>query len=170
MRHAIGLVLAMTLSGCAARHVPAAAPVKPTSSDWSAVRALPRGAYVLVALDGDSGDARQGVLVDVTDTTLTIRDLYGAVAIPRIQVSRVANRVQTGTRRASKWLGVPITAAVLGGLAAVVAGAVDKNASLKHAGWVSLAAGMAVGVAAGPLDYPRATFTDYVVYVRQTIW
>jgi len=164
--HRPGWLLLLALAaGCAAHHAPTlTAPTGPGSSDWGAVRALPKGAFVFVTLDGNR--TRQGGLGDVTDAGLTIRDVYGMNTIARHEIVRVANRVQTGTKRAPWYAGVPCMSLILGGLSTVIVGAVQKDGDVRRAGWLTFGIGMMVGAATGPLDYPRPTFEDRLVYVR----
>jgi len=55
---------------------------------------------------------------------------------------------------------------ILGGLSTVIVGAVQKDGGVRRAGWLTFGIGMMVGAATGPLDYPRPTFEDRLVYVR----
>ena len=165
MRTAFALGLMVAATGCATYSLPK--PQVPTgtgSTDWGAVRALPKGAFVFVTL-ADNG-VRQGGIGDVTDATMAIRDIYGMSTIPRSEILRVTNRVQTGMKRAPWYVGVPIASLILSGLAAVIVGAVQKDDDVRRAGWVTFGIGMVTGGAAGPLDYPRPTFEDRLVYVR----
>jgi len=116
-----------------------------------------------VTLEGNRG--RQGGLGDVTDAALTLRDVYGMNTIARHEIVRVINRVQTGTKPSPRYLWVP-AGLMLGGLAAVVVGAVQKEGDVRHAGWLTFLLGLMTGAATGPLDYPRPTFEDRLVYVR----
>jgi hypothetical protein len=166
MRRPGWMLLLALAAGCAAHHAPApTVPLGPGSSDWSAVRALPKGAFVFVTLDGNA--TRQGGLGDVTDAGLTIRDVYGMNTIARNEIVRVTNRVQTGMKRAPWYVGVPVVSLIFGGLTAVIVGAVQKDGDVKRAGWLTFAIGMMAGAATGPLDYPRPTFEDRLVYVRR---
>ena len=165
MPKAFALVLMIGVAGCATYSLPK--PQTPTgigSTDWSAVRALPKGAFVFVTLDGNG--TRQGGLGDVTDAGLTIRDIYGMNTIARVEILRVTNRVQTGMKRAPWYVGVPVASLIFGGLAAVVVGAVQKDDDVRRAGWMTFSLGMVTGAATGPLGQPRATFEDRLVYVR----
>jgi hypothetical protein len=159
------LLLLGLLSGCAAHHAPTlTAPIGPGSSDWGAVRALPKGAFIFVTLEGSG--TRQGGLGDVTDAGLTIRDVYGMNTIARNEIVQVANRVQTGMKRAPWYVGVPVISLILGGLTTVIVGAVQKDGDVRRAGWLTFGTGMMAGAATGPLDHPRPTFEDRLVYVR----
>ena len=109
---------------------------------------------------------RQGGIGDVSDTGVTIRDIYGMNTIARTEILRITNRVQTGTKRAPWYVGVPVTSLILGGLATVIVGAVQKDSDVKRAGWMTLGIGTLIGIATGPMDYPRPTFEDRLVYVR----
>ena len=124
---------------------------------------MPRGAFVFVTLaDG----LRQGGIGDVTDTSMTIRDIYGMNTIARSEVLRVTTRVQTGMKRAPWYVGVPVASLIFGGLAAVIVGAVQKDNDVRRAGWMTFSIGLVTGAATGPLGQPRATFEDRLVYVR----
>ena len=153
------------LSACASHRVPAA-PVPPPqpSSDWSAVHALPKGTFVLVGLD--EKDVRRGLLWCVTDTAVTIREPDLLNTIAREQVARISVQDQIGTRRAPWYIRVPIASAILAGLAGIVGGAVAKNRDVVQASAWTFGIGLATGLMAGPMDYPRPVTATRPVYVR----
>ena len=163
MRSAFGLALLISAGGCAAFHAPR--PQLPTgtpSHDWRAVGALPRGRFVVVTLDG--GSLRQGLVWSTTATTLTVRQHGGEVVLPRAVVRRVTERVQTGWKRAPWYIRVPVAAAVVGGLAGIVAGEVSKHPTLRRGALATFAIGVSAGMS--PAARPRPIFADRLVYIR----
>jgi hypothetical protein len=166
MRRTIALILALAVSGCTPHRVaaPTAAAVPAPPSDWSAVAALPRGHYIVVTLDGVG--TRPAIIWRVTETTLTIRALDGEETFERALVARVAERVQTETKDVPRYLSIPTLTAILGGIAGIIIGAINKNGRLQHASAVALGAGLGVGLGLGQV-YPTAVYGDRVVYVRQ---
>jgi hypothetical protein len=152
------------LSGCAAHHVPVAqVPGQSASTDWAQVCAIPTGTEILVSLD-DEG-VRRGVLWAVTDTTLTIRDLYSLNAMPRGSVVRVTTRKQNGYVRDPWYLYVPASA-VLGGLAGLVVAAVERDKTIARGSALVFMAGMYTGTLAGLVYSPKAKYEERLVYVR----
>src|SRR5262245_29757666 len=122
------LPIAAALSGCAAHRAPVPqAPEQTASTDWAQVRAIPTGTEVLVSGDG-AGD-RHGLMCRVTDTTLTIREVYALNAIPRVSVARVTTRVVIGYERGPWYLYIP-AGAILGGLAGLVVAAVERDKTI----------------------------------------
>jgi hypothetical protein len=123
MRRAIALVLSLTLSGCTA-HRARVTHTPDRLNDWASVVALPRGAPVRATLDYDIN----GRLEAGTDSTLTIRvppDMHPRT-ISRARVVRVA--VLAPKKMRWRWLGKPLAAGVLGGLAGGLVGAVMRDA------------------------------------------
>ena len=149
----------MTLSGCAAHHVPE----RIISTSWATVRALAPGTEVGVALDND--EVHYGRVSDVTADTLTIWERRGADAIPRPKISRLAVRMSTGTSRAPnvvKWS--LVGAAITGGLA-YLAYAMEENPR-PGGQWLLVAGGVAAGAAIGSQVTPVERFHEQVIYIR----
>src|SRR4030095_8730690 len=123
------------------------------SSDWSAVRGLAKGTFVVVALN--EKNLRPGLIWDVSDTTLTIRGLEGTSTIPRGDVARVSVRDQIGTKRAPWYVGIPVASAILGGLAGMIVGAIAKDHDVVSTSAWTFGIGMSVGVGSGPMGHPQ---------------
>ena len=164
MRRALAVVVAVAVSGCVKPHLPT--PQVPTgagSSDWSAVAAVPKGHFVFVTLDG--GELRQGLVWGVTGATLTLYEVGGERTLRRVQIARIAERVPVGTRPPPWVIHVPIVAMV-GALAGVIIGAINKTGALKHASWITFALSLGFGIGLEPADRPKPVFEDRLVYVR----
>jgi hypothetical protein len=116
----------------------------PALDDWSRVLSLPRGATIRVASAG--GEPKTGQIVDVTQTTLTIKDFEGEHALRRDAVSRVESRRSSHTVKR----GFLVGAAFGLGLAAVT---VKSNQQIwfpfLSLGWGTIGAGG--GLLASPL-------------------
>ena len=165
---AVAWILSLMITGgCAAYRAPSLPkPQTPTgtgSTDWGAVVALQKGHFIFVTLDG--GDVRAGYFFYATDTALTMWATGGEQTLPRGTVVRVADHVQVGTKDAPKYIGIPIASAILGGLAGLVIGAINKNADIKRASGMTLLVGLGVGLGVGQ-SYPTMVFEDRLVYVR----
>ena len=158
----------IALSGCAAHRGPAATvPTPQPSSDWSAVRALPKGTFILLALENvENKDVRRAWVWEATDTTLKIREADRSTTIPRDQVARISVQDQIDTKRAPWYIRVPVVSAVLGGLAGLVGGAVAGDRDVVQAAAWTTGIGILVGVVSGPMDYPRPVYAVRPVYVR----
>jgi hypothetical protein len=166
MRVLACLSIAVTLSGCATQRARVQSqPDRPVVNDWATVLALRVDTYLAVTLDANGH--RFGFLEEVTDTTLTIRtisDHPGTVTIPRADIVRV--EADLPIRRRHRWLRIPMAAGILGGLAGMVAGAIQHDKGTSD--WS--AAAFKTGLIAGLVYYadhpPWQALESRLVYVR----
>jgi len=168
MRALILVTIVTALGGCASHHIPKSAiPARPTSSDWSAVRALPRTTFVLLTLD-DEPAVHRAYVHSVSDATLTIYefDRSTVTTIPRERVAAISIRDRIGTKRAPRYISIPIASAIVGGLGGLIVGAVARDRDVAQKAAWTFGIGMMVGMAAGPMDYPRSVILERPVYVR----
>jgi len=160
MRRAIAMALSLTLSGCATHHAHVARRPDPLH-DWASVVAIPRPADVQVTLDGRIG----GPLVDVTESTLTLRVVpyMQPRTISRAEITRVA--VWGPKKIRWSWLADPLFIGAVGGLVGALVGAVMRNAKVAGTSlWV-----LAASVTGGYLYVVSDLYNDKtwrVVYVR----
>jgi hypothetical protein len=154
-------------SGCASYGLPKPHnPVGTGSSDWSAVVALQRH-FVFVTLT--DGIRRQGGVWSVSDTSLTLWEVDGKFTMSRESVARVVDHVQIGSKQPGwyKYAAGGFLAGFFGSIAGVIIGAVNKNATLKHASWRIFGLSLAFGLGVGEITkYPLPVFEDRVAYIR----
>jgi len=157
--------IAMALGACASHRIPDAAIPPPPSSDWSAVRALTKPTFILLSLDEEQAP-RRAFFGCATDTTLTVYDNGGVETFARARVARISVQDRIGTKRAPRYITIPIASAILGGLAGLVASGIAKNKEAARASAWTFGIGLLTGLVAGPMDYPRPVIAERPLYVR----
>jgi hypothetical protein len=167
MWKAIAMVGMLATLGCAARQaqVPRV-PAPVVSTDWAAVQALPTQTEVLVTLDGNA--VRQGLVVNVTEDSLAIRDIFrvNVSVLPRRQIARVTERTMISDGRDPWYVRVPITSAVLGGLGGTIVGAADKDKTVVRRSAWTWGVGMFVGTVWGLTHHPMPKYQSRLVFSR----
>jgi hypothetical protein len=148
MRTLLPVAIAVTLSGCAAHHVPPPAP----SRDWAVVARLPPGTNVVAYTRGVT---HQGRLEAVGPDDIVLRTGHGLTSIARTEVFLLSRRTPMAHER--KW-NMLTDALVFSMVGALFLPKIDDDLT-----FMAIVAGS--GAAVGAMARPRM-YRDRTIYVR----